>query len=198
MPTTIRETRLPRRWLSGALVATLCVILWGGPAGAHGVLESAAPEPDSRVKRIPRRVSVTLTQRPLPGGKLVVRDGCGRPASRAVEIQGNTITARIARAEPGEWQVRFDFVSATDGHAYGESFSFSVAGRKQCRREAKAPAAKSSKPPGKMEDTRGMDEGLSSPHQRTGEPRIPLTLFATASAAALLVSLLARKRPRAR
>ena len=99
---------------------------------AHGILESASPEPKSRVQFVPRVVRTTLTEDPLPEGRYLVRDGCGRIVNASFEVDGETISARVADAQPGNWKVRFDFISSADGHRYNETYTFSVAGSKDC------------------------------------------------------------------
>ncbi len=164
------------------------------PVVAHGLLESATPAPDARVQQPPRLVSVTLTQPPLPNGRLIVRDGCNRVVSTDATVREHTISVPVTNAQPGEWRIRFDFVSATDGHRYAQSYGFSVAGQQDC-----SPDTKPSEPPAPPEEMEDEEMGgrAGAPHPSPGKP-IPVTALVAASGFALAIGVTARLRPRAR
>ena len=145
----MRRTRvLARAGLTTWLLGGLLVVGGASAAVAHGILESASPEPESRVQSVPRVVRTTLTEDPLPEGRYLVRDGCGRIVNASFEVDGDTISARVADAQPGKWKVRFDFISSADGHRYNETYTFSVAGSKDCS------------PPAEEDAEEDMDEGM--------------------------------------
>jgi methionine-rich copper-binding protein CopC len=121
-----------RRMLT-ALFAFGLVASWAAPAGAHGILQSAEPAPDSTAKHVPHEIVTELTEAPVQDGRFVVKDGCDRTVNDGFEVDGETITAAVADAQPGPWTVRFDFISKVDGHRYAQSYSFKVAGKKDCK-----------------------------------------------------------------
>ena len=176
------------------LIVVLLLSTWLIPtAAAHGLLKDATPAPDAHLTSAPRLVSVTLTQPPQPNGKLIVRDGCGRVVSRSSRVRGDTIVAAVTSAQPGEWRVRFDFVSATDGHRYARSYAFTVAGRRDCTREPKQerdPRPRVEKPP-----EGSMASGDAGSHE-SGAGAPPAGGLLVASTIALAVGLVSRIRPR--
>jgi methionine-rich copper-binding protein CopC len=114
------------------------VTSWAAPVGAHGILHRAKPAPDSTAKKVPDEVMAELTEAPVPDGRFVVKDGCDRTVNDGFEVDGETITAAVTDAQPGPWTVRFDFISKVDGHRYEESYSFKVAGKKDCKSDEPA------------------------------------------------------------
>lgn len=198
----------PNLSVSAKLLAlcTVALLVVGGTAVAHGILKSADPAPDSRASSVPRTVTTTLTEEPVPDGRYVVRDGCGRVVSDGFEVDGDTISARTRDAQPGNWKVRFDFISSLDGHRYNETYSFSVAGQKDCsepepegEEEAEPEAHEeeaeedggsvSSAPPS---DSSADEAAGSAPVEEPGRqvPSLPLTL---AGAAAIGLALFGRR-----
>ena len=172
------------------------------PTKAHGLLKDANPEPDANLARVPRAVSVTLTQPPMPNGKLTVRDGCGRVVSGASDVDDDVISADIASAQPGRWRVQFDFVSATDGHRYGDSYSFAVRGKRDCREEERGQETEANE--GDEEQKMGSDDrsrgdmasdGENDDH--SGGQSVPVGGLVAASLIAFSTGLIARLRPRA-
>jgi methionine-rich copper-binding protein CopC len=165
------------------------------PAGAHGLLKSATPAPNARVESTPQVVSVTLTQPPLPNGRLIVRDGCGRIVSANSNVEDDTITSAVRSAEPGKWRVRFDFVSAADGHRYARSYSFTVAGRRDCTRAREQPTQPSGSGEGPG-DEMGMSD-MPRSHESPGAA-IPVAGLIAGSVIAFAIAVVARARPRTR
>ena len=196
------KIRRPASWRRlGALAIVVAFALLPAPAAGHGLLESASPTPDERAKRPPRLVSVTLTQPPLPNGMLVVRDGCDRVVSTDSTVSDNTISVPVTDAQPGEWRVTFDFVSATDGHRYARTYGFSVAGRRDCSLEPKAsesPALPEEGEDGEMGGEPGeMGAEAEAPHPTSDKP-LPVTALVAVSGVALAIGVTARVRPRSR
>ena len=199
----MEKTTVIRRFLLVFVVGAALVVGGGAVALGHGILKSAQPEPKSEVAEPPGRVSTTLTEAPLPDGRYVVRDGCDRVVSSDYEIDGDTISARVTDGRPGNWKVRFDFISSVDGHRYNQMYSFTVAGKKDCsepedEEDADDAAAES---PGashgdgdtgeaaETDDTHG-DMGGEAP---ADESRIPVVPLAATSVAALGLAVLGRR-----
>ena len=178
-------------------------------AAAHGLLKDANPAPDAGVGRVPEVVSVTLTQPPMPNGELTVRDGCGRVVSQDSSVDGDTITADMDSSQPGRWRVRFDFVSATDGHRYGSSYSFTVEGERDCAQEDDGEEGEEGEEgkegeegeEGKMGSGDRSGDDMASNSQSGGhsdEQSVPVGALVAASAIAFATGLIARIRPRMR
>jgi methionine-rich copper-binding protein CopC len=177
------------------------VVAGSSVALAHGILESASPAPDSTASKSPRVVTTTLTEDPVPDGRYIVRDGCGRIVSKAFSVEGDTISARTPDGQPGKWQVRFDFISSADGHRYNETYSFSVKGKKDCSAPEDPVAEDDSADEAGGTDTPSNASGSS--HEETGgathagnsDPEVPAIPLTIASAAAIGLALLGRKNP---
>jgi methionine-rich copper-binding protein CopC len=172
------------------------------PAEAHGLLKDANPAPDVKVTSVPDAVSVTLTQPPMPNGTLTVRDGCGRVVSGGSSVDDDVISADIASAQPGRWRVQFDFVSATDGHRYGSSYSFSVKGQRDCDQEQGG--GKEGTEGEREEEEMGSDDRSRDDMASDSEngdhsdgQSVPVGGLVVASVIALSTGLIARLRPRA-
>ena len=190
------------------IVVFLALSLAALPTEAHGLLEDADPEPDVNLARVPRAVSVTLTQPPMPNGKLIVRDGCGRVVSGGSDVDDDVISADIASAQPGRWRVQFDFVSATDGHRYGDSYSFTVKGERDCREEERAIGQEGQEGEAKEgdeeqemgSDDRARDDMASDSENddHSGGQSVPVGGLVAASVIAFSTGLIARLRPRTR
>jgi methionine-rich copper-binding protein CopC len=182
--------------LSLSAAVALLVVTGSSVAFAHGILKSANPAPDSTASRAPRVVTTTLSEDPVPNGRYIVRDGCGRVVSNRFTVEGDTISARITDAQPGRWQVRFDFISSADGHRYNETYSFSVKGQKDCS----APEEPASEDNGKAggSDTSSSTKGSSHEEANAstpagdGGPDVPAIPLTIASAAAIGLALLGR------
>jgi methionine-rich copper-binding protein CopC len=193
---------LQRRVVVLVILAMGAVVTWAAPGRAHGLLESATPAPDARVSNIPRVVEVSLSQPPLPGGRLMVRDGCGRIVNEDSKVEEATITTEVESAEPGQWRVGFDFVSATDGHRYARTYSFVVTGKRDCDREEKsdgpAEASYAASPQGGMRPA-SPEAGMKSAERVehvSGGPDVPMGLLVASSVIALVIGLVSRVRPR--
>jgi methionine-rich copper-binding protein CopC len=178
--------------LGGAIVATN-----GAVAFAHGILESASPEPDSRVTEAPERVSTTLTEAPIPDGRYVVRDGCDRMISSGFKVDDRTISADLHEGQPGIWTVRFDFISSVDGHRYNRMYSFKVDGKSDCAEpDEEADGGGAEKSTGMTPDRESHPDDskmTSGESQGDAGPPIPLVPLAVTSVAALGLAVLGRR-----
>jgi len=110
-------------------VAILC--LGAGAAFAHGDTVKTDPKKNARVA-IPRMVSVTLSEAPVPQSQLMVTDGCGDNVAENVSVEGETLQASIGDAQPGKWKAAYRVVSAVDGHPTEDDWSFTVQGTADC------------------------------------------------------------------
>ena len=110
-------------------VAILC--LGAGAALAHGDIVKTDPKKNARVA-IPRLVSVTLSEAPVPQSQLMITDGCGDNVTGNVSVDGETLQASIGDAQPGKWKAAFRVVSAVDGHPTEDDWSFTVQGTADC------------------------------------------------------------------
>ena len=123
--------------------AVRCVVVAAGvaialsicaPALGHAHVEETIPSMNSKVAKPPREVKLVLAEPPGPGSTLRVKDGCRtNVVEDVVANQGKSIlSAALARGEPGRWQVRFQSISATDGHLVRGAYKFTVAGKHSC------------------------------------------------------------------
>jgi methionine-rich copper-binding protein CopC len=110
-------------------VAILC--LGTGAAWAHGDKVKTDPKKNARVA-IPRMVSVTLSEAPVPQSQLLITDGCGNDVTGEVSVEGETLQASINEAQPGKWKAAYRAVSAVDGHHTEDDWSFTVQGTADC------------------------------------------------------------------
>lgn len=118
-----------RIWLLGPLAALL---LWPSAALAHGETATTSPEHGATLKKTPKTVSVDLTEPPAQGAKFTVVDGCGDVVSKKPQVEAETVSARIGRAQPGRWKASYKAVSSVDGHVTDDEFVFKVRGKKDC------------------------------------------------------------------
>jgi methionine-rich copper-binding protein CopC len=121
-------------------------------AQAHGDIRSSSPAAGERLDEPPGSVSLVLAEPAAQGSTLVVRDGCGERVSGAEVIDGANFSAPIDGGRPGSWKVVMRSISAVDGHAVDATFSFRVAGQRDCSEEPRTPtpdesATISSRPP---------------------------------------------------
>jgi methionine-rich copper-binding protein CopC len=186
-----------------ALISYLVLVLafWAIPARAHGILHHAEPAPDSTVQKAPSEIVALLTEPPVPQGKFVVKDGCDRTINDDFEVDNALITAAVGAAQPGLWHVRFDFISKVDGHRYAETYSFKVAGKKDCSKPHSGgdheKASDGEAGPG--DDDSGSDAAAGPSDQGApagGEGSFPIVPVALGSVALVGVALLARRSVR--
>lgn len=110
-------------------VAILC--LGAGAAWAHGDIVKTNPKKNTEVA-MPKVVSVTLSEAPVPQSKLAITDGCGRDVTEKMSVQDDTLQASIGDAQPGKWKAAFQAVSAVDGHPTEDNWTFTVEGTADC------------------------------------------------------------------
>jgi len=202
--TYVKKINLSAAVSLSMLMPVAVLVVGSSVALAHGILESARPDPDSTASKPPRVVTTTLSEDPVPDGRYIVRDGCGKVVSKNFTVDGDTISAPTPDGQPGKWQVRFDFISSADGHRYNETYSFSVKGKKDCSAaeetvaeddaedEAGGTDTSSSASGTSHEETRGSAHAGGATNAGPEVPAVPLTI---ASAAAIGLALLGRKNP---
>jgi len=119
--------------LVGATIALLLCL--PGAALAHGDIRDSSPAAGTQVTKPPKEVGLILAEPAARGSSVVVTDGCEREVSGALDIQRDSLKTPITGGEPGRWLVRLRSISALDGHATMEAFTFKVGGEKDCTRE---------------------------------------------------------------
>lgn len=102
------------------------------PASAHAVLSRSTPPRGASVDSVPAEIAMRFTEPPTTDANVVVTDGCRRDVVGGIEVLNAKLTATIANGQPGRWRVRYELVSAVDGHPTSGSFSFRVQGDKNC------------------------------------------------------------------
>ncbi len=129
-----------RKHLLGAACAGLMVVVASAsPGAAHAVLNAARPDEGTRLEAPPEIVRLSFTEPPTTDANVVVLDGCGANVVTSTEILDDDITLSLAESQPGRWSVRYQVVSAVDGHPTTGGFSFTVAGESDCAAAADAP-----------------------------------------------------------
>jgi methionine-rich copper-binding protein CopC len=172
------------------VIAGVAIALWVcAPAFGHADVEEITPSANSRVGKPPREVKLVLAEPPGPGSTLQVRDGCRANVVEDVvaDESESILSAALARGEPGRWRVRFQSISAVDGHLVRGAFKFTVAGKHRCREPKKNGGARGSNRQGPQA---GDPRGDSDESDGSSLPVIPLAL---GTAALVGVALVARR-----
>ena len=122
----------PRTWALWALVVGAALVASPGAALAHGETATTDPAGGAKLTRVPKTVSVELTEPPAANAAFRVTDGCGEVVSRAARVDESTLRTSTTAGEPGRWKARYKVVSSVDGHVTSDSFGFTVSGAKDC------------------------------------------------------------------
>ena len=118
-----------------ALGVLLASILWiltqAPPTAAHAFLIQGEPVAGQRLVESPVQVSLLFTEAVLPPRAdrvtLSIAQGHAIPIGRLVRSDGGMrLAAKIPRLVPGVYLVRWQVVSAVDGHYTAGSFAFAV------------------------------------------------------------------------
>lgn len=121
-----------------AAVTTLAWVLLdmtSGAALAHGEYLDSSPKPDEVLAEAPNEITVTLSEPPTQDSRIVAKDPCGNVVE-AVSVSNNDIIATLSpEAQPGDWRVKWEAISAVDGHSTADTFKFSVTGDADCTQE---------------------------------------------------------------
>ena len=118
-------------------VAACTMLVWfalAGPAAAHGDLQTTQPEAGSTAARVPKQIEIDFTEPPTNDPEIGIVDGCRRPVALDVtRLEDGQVQVAVDKAaQPGKFAVTYRIVSATDGHPSKGSYSFTVAGKKDC------------------------------------------------------------------
>jgi copper transport protein len=123
------------RWVRRAGLAAVLAVVWlvaaGMPAGAHALLRESDPAAGASLDQAPRRVVLTLTERPEPGlTSIEVLDTAGQPVQRGegAPVEGEPLQFAVGLGDlaDGTYTVSWRVVSRDDGHVTAGSFAFGV------------------------------------------------------------------------
>lgn len=124
-------TRL--RLLFPASVAALGLgLAFATPAYAHAYLQYADPAKDAVVKEAPAKVTLDFTEEVAPRfTRIEVFDAAGKEVDRGDSHpegkEGRRMAVSLPPLAPGKYEVRWQAVSADDGHHTSGRFFFTVA-----------------------------------------------------------------------
>ena len=154
-------------------VTALVLLSFVATPRAFGHAERAAttPEVGARVDEVPGTVSVSYTEPPAGNPVFHVLDGCGDDVVEDLTVQDMTIDATLAGGQPGAWKVEWRVISGVDGHDTRDSYSFKVAGKKDCSVAAPTPPDRDDSEDG------GSGAGVLLPVAIGGAALIGLALF---------------------
>ncbi|CAN5759564.1 hypothetical protein BH20ACT23_BH20ACT23_17900 [soil metagenome] len=177
-------------------VAILC--LGAGAAWAHGDTVKTDPKKNARVA-IPKMVSVTLSEEPVPQSQLLITDGCGRNVTQEVSVDGDTLRASIGEAQPGKWKAAYRVVSAVDGHPTEDDWNFTVQGTADCDGDAEEvePTDEPSPEPTTTDDepaSAAGDDGGTTNTSDTEESSFPLVPVVLGGVALVAVAAVVRAK----
>jgi len=107
-------------------------------AFAHAAYESSDPDNGSTVSSPPSRVIADFTERLSPdASSLSVFDPCGAQVDNGDSLIANDrITISMSANKQGTYVVRFQVLSAVDGHPTSGQFSFTSTGGEPCPDES--------------------------------------------------------------
>jgi methionine-rich copper-binding protein CopC len=127
------------RAIAGAALVLLSFVA-APRAFGHAERAATTPEVGARVDEVPGTVSVSYTEPPAGNPVFHVLDGCGDDVVQDLKVQDMTIDATLAGGQPGAWKVEWRVISGVDGHDSRDSYSFRVAGQKDCSVAAPSPS----------------------------------------------------------
>lgn len=122
-----------RRTVVAAVAAAL--VAMPGVAHAHGDQQKTSPADGSHNTRVPKTISVTLTEPPGPGSHVRAFDGCHDRVPGEISTSGNELVLALDGGQPGGWMVTWHAISSVDGHPTRGRFHFHVAGKRDCSTE---------------------------------------------------------------
>ena len=174
-------------------IAILVVLVGGlsliaGPAHAHGELEGADPEPNAHLKSAPSNVTMTFTEEPSSDSVIKVLDGCKNSVVERSIVDGNDFVGQLATGQPGKWQATFRVISAEDGHLTKGTYSFEVAGTKDCSPDKGNKDGKDDATPGT-----GGDGSNASGNTPDGGGEFPIVPVVIAAVVLIVVGVIVRR-----
>ena len=166
-----------------ALIALfLAVMLSPTAAWAHGDVTTSAPASGDRVEEPPTEISISFGEPPTKDSTYSVLDGCGDEVLSSVEGKGTEKSLVVSGGSSGRWKVSYNVISATDGHHSKDSYSFRVAGEKECEPETnESPSIGDAAPPIPPDD------------EPASFPVVPIAIGAGIVAGAIALRLLGSK-----
>src|SRR5438445_10808436 len=119
------------RWTPTPGLATLVVMAFAIPAGAHALLRSSEPGVGAVLQRAPQNVTITFTEQPEPKLSIIrVLDSSGRPVDQgpAQAVPGHPLdlAVPVGPLPQGTYTVSWRTVSQVDGHVVGGAFAFGI------------------------------------------------------------------------
>lgn len=128
-----------RRLSALALGAVIAVALIPQPGFAHAAYKDSEPKDGETVSSPPSRVTAEFTEAVVSDSYLQVFDACGRQVdNRDSIVVHDRITVSMSGEARGVYVVRFNVVSAVDGHPTVGSFDFTSSGGAECPGEKPA------------------------------------------------------------
>jgi methionine-rich copper-binding protein CopC len=125
-------TTRSQRALVTLLIAAF-VLGTASPTLAHAAYESSDPPNRSTVSSPPRIVTAEFTERVIDGSYLAVYDACGEQVDNGDSfVTADRITVSMSADKRGKYTVRFEVVSAVDGHPTEGEFFFTSSGGNTC------------------------------------------------------------------
>lgn len=113
-------------------VMTIVMLFQAAPALAHAERVRSSPTEGARLESPPDTVRIDFSEPPIGEASFVVTDGCDRDVVEDLEVQNLEIEASLGTGQPGRWTVQTEVVSALDGHATSDRWTFSVRGTADC------------------------------------------------------------------
>jgi len=147
------------RRVAVCLIAISVVLAAPAASFGHGDLRSTSPEAGAKLRRAPKKVTISLTGAPTKGAEARALDGCKRRVPAAVSVSGSDIVLDLEGGEPGRWKVSYRAVSSVDGHQTRGDLAFTVAGKEDCSRTDKGDDIDAADNPGIIENPNPPDEG---------------------------------------
>lgn len=118
---------------AGVVLSGIALLLaQPAPAGAHAVLSDSVPARGDTVTTAPTEIVLRFTEPPVADARIAISDGCDRDVVQGIEVLNAELTVAATGGQPGKWRVRYQVVSAVDGHSTSGTFSFEVAGSADC------------------------------------------------------------------
>lgn len=159
-----------RRLLVPSVIALLIAALTS-PAFAHAAYEGSDPNDGSTVSQPPSRVIADFTERLNPdASSLSVYDPCGNQVDQQDSLIANDrITVSMSADKQGTYVVRFEVLSAVDGHPTSGEFSFTSSGGNPCPEEAGEEEEQEQRDPPSQDGTRDGDPSRTEERQELRE-----------------------------
>ena len=158
------------------LVGVMWVLVGASSALAHGDYVDSSPKPDEVLDAAPAEITVTLSEPPTKDSSIVAKDPCGNTVE-SVSVSNHDIIAVVSpEAQPGEWRIKWETISAVDGHSTTGTFKFSVSGEADCTEEEEPLPEPSDSPETGPEDDDDATTATSDDTDDGSFPFVPVVL----------------------